>query len=233
MKVNPFIHVPLEFAKLSHEDVKMYFDGTVVLARHKDGGLWKDARPFYIQNGDGVYVNGQFAGEDDKIFKQGQLDVRVVWPEGGLYNYKATTILFGRRTTRQYKKGICPATFFVDNLIGRVAAAGLLPQQIVQANLFQFSLQTVAPLFNPEYPKLGEAYKVVESGKAFFRAISRDLALSMGIDTTSPTLWFRSNPVGTVESPKKIVVTDSIFAQEVSDGLRDSGNINGVSLSAA
>jgi hypothetical protein len=140
------------------------------------------------------------------------------FPEVGLYNYRDSVVHFQRTTTRQNRKGLCGQTavfFGTHHLLKKFIA---LSGGFHDRNHWRWDCKNLTMLFDkPNLLSFPRAFDSVRKLHALNRAFDRNFSLSVGVYSTSPSLWFRRTLIGQAVSPSKIVVRHPVFLEEAKD----------------
>lgn len=214
---------------LSQEDLNLYFADTYLKILLPGSEVF---RYFYIENFEGDYrsgnvqLNGVFSFKENppfdierKTFKSRLLKFDFTFPEPGFYTYKDNAYLYSQRSIRQNKKGIHHINHNISPLLGpsNLTIASNRYSFLPAQRIFGFS-DRVNSLFTSiiSHP-IDKVINKVLKGETLSGVLSRDFAVTIGIKSTTPSIWFKSNLVGDLISPQKIAVLDDIFYQETID----------------
>lgn len=137
-------------------------------------------------------------------------DFEPFFPAAGFYNQKSAFYLH-RKPARQYKKSFCRSLYTAvsfDNLIG-------FPRRDFVADL--------ATIFNPVYPSIEGALKVLEKTRSI--AVNKDFVFARSVieKSKSASVYCLTEYVAEVPFYKYVVkVKSPVFKQELDDLFRGS-----------
>ena len=151
------------------------------------------------------------------------------FPESGLYNLGNSTVYFHRVPKRQTKKGLCLETgqfrYFSNTILdekGNILISSKGPEA--------WRIRGIKEMFaEPKIYTLQEAFFMFKKKKLVSFALDRDFAISLGVKSKSPSLWYKQVLVGEVQSLQLINLFPSLFQQEALDKfLPENVTIDGV-----
>jgi hypothetical protein len=198
-----------QLRELPREDMVKYFDQTYMRA-----SIPKDFEEQYIyiretaENGDSLHIR-----VDGKDLVRSRLDIefKFDFPEIGMYNSTGGPVYILRRPRRQNKKGICMDTLWAKHFNSD------LDMRLFGHGYFKFSCDTLNQAFiNTFYPTWEKAKSLLGKKGLVSIALDKTWVLSLGIWSKTPTLWYRTHPVGEYHE-HAILVKDTLFFQEVKD----------------
>lgn len=232
MKKRPETEVSdtIEYLEVPDEDRNLYFSGTFlkVFVGEEETPNWMQIKEF----GDSR-VSGSHPVLGTQAYDVDSLRFDFSFPEVGMYNYKKSVVHFSRTSNRQNKKGLCQNTgaiFSVDALFHNRYMQ--LPDSFRIRQIWQWRLTNVMSLFgntHPAFPEYSDVYGQIAKCRAFARILSRNFYIAPGIDTNSPSLWYRRSFVGDCVGKREILVRNPAFFEETKDEFLSKG----VSIDAA
>lgn len=145
------------------------------------------------------------------------LDFNV--PKPGFYNYRNSSIYFTRNPVRNHIKGLTSQNVMFQNLMERMFRLDVIPKELYQSHKFQLSTQGLTKLFEEQArPSFIRSLEKIAKNQVFASAISDHLALSPGIISKNPTIWFKTRAIGELDASKAVVypILDA-FVPELTD----------------
>lgn len=154
-----------------------------------------------------------FSQEHGEIFISygGDVDLDFTFPDVGYFQNGNTALKFGRNHMRQWKKGLCDATAYVE-----CPYYGLYP---LKKPLLNAESMTNAFKDRP-IRSIPDALADLNNG-VFSVALNKHFVLGHGKDEKIKWLWFEDQLIAEVNG-EGISLATPIFRQELDDYMRDS-----------
>lgn len=143
-----------------------------------------------------------------------EADLDFSFPEVGYFQNGKRALRFCRNYERQWKKGLCSAT-------GRFIFPYDAIREVSYPQVSQALVEDAFKLF--ESKSLDGAKKFLDEKQAVSVAMSKTMALGVGVKEGDYWLWFEDEPIGEFRNGKVILKVPE-FAQEIKDFLRDTGD---------
>jgi len=205
------------YLNVSVEDLNLYFAQTYLkFPKRENKWFWiqefcgnSDAGPqVVIKTASNSYITRSL--DDEQL--------EFVFPETGLYNFKAGAVFLYRKTERQNKKGLCPGTIGVFNTLNLFKAYHTFPTSFELSQLWRWThLNVNTTLSAHKEPDYEKTYQRVRQLRVFSRAIDKSFFLAQGITNSFPSIWFRNTLIGNCPSKNKVVIQNPAFLQEAID----------------
>lgn len=204
---------------ISNEDLVRYFSGTYVKILPDNADEFR-----YYQIGE---INGSGKKAELSIHQDDQnyqfwllkdLHFDFSFPQSGFYQIEDETVYYAQRPQRQSQKGLnynSHKLLEFYHLIIRNLPRNL---QYFSSNTHLWSCSSLNKIFLKEdllpiEPKISSVFQT----QCMSKALSNDFAISLGVTSKKPQLWFRENIIGRFESPDQITISDDLFLQEAVD----------------
>lgn len=205
---------------LTTEDRKLYFAGTFLRVTDsiKKKSRWGYCHSF--SEGMAIMKFGDGPGAKAEVFplRSSRFNLENFIPKTGAYNTPYSVCLVRRAPTRQTKKGICPDTIKLDSLTHSFASLGWIPNEVYRKDSVSFGVKFLDSVFlDHSYLPITKAFQAIRMYRRLAVAISPDFYLSANPQAENPNLWFRGTSIGEVVSPRRLLVSNQLFAQEAAD----------------
>lgn len=223
------------YPSASYDDLRLYFNNTLVYAKVPDSKSFELLYVAEIQAGPtgiNLYLSTLDGKTPAKPHDIKKVEVEIRYPEAGYLNWRSTVVWISRRSMRQNQKGISSNTVGISNPfydvirqpIRHSPAFKLLDKYSFPQHGRPDIFHALRSMLVSEEPvsKIGDSWNRLSIPKHALvaRAISRKFALSKGVETQYPSLWFDGSLVGYMPSPRKITMGSGdaqMFYQEVAD----------------
>lgn len=141
----------------------------------------------------------------------GDVDLDFTFPEVGYFQHKDHALKFGKNHMRQWKKGICDATAYVE-----CPYYTLYPMKKPLLNV-----ESMESAFKDRpLRSIPDAMADLKNG-IFSVALNKHFVLGHGAKEDVKWLWFEDQPIAEVNG-EGIALATPIFRQELDDYMRDS-----------
>lgn len=143
-------------------------------------------------------------------------------PNTGLFNHNGHALFLFKTPARQWHRGLCASNHEIYNPFRKLFFDGTYHPT--------FGRAVVESIFsNKFYSDIEEAADLIIQSNIFKSlAITRNLMLSKSPTISLPLIWYKTIPVGFVNS-RKFVVEDELYQQEVQDELQRIGRSDWIS----
>lgn len=223
------------FPNASGHDFDLYFKGSWILCSHKTawrGWQWKyvrnieEGRPSVIALGD--------TKRAEYVITEKELQCDFTPLHSGYYPFRKSAVLLWRKPVQSATKGLNLATI---RLLDPFAASSEYMRRRERVKVPEWyrplcdgihedrmTEEILGEILNDPrgMEQLPDALRILEKGFVA-SMLTRGTAVSIGIWSENPTLWFFERPVGEVLSSKRVVVYDKLFVVEVIDTLSPQG----------
>ena len=209
-----------ELKEISADDCNLYYGGTYIRRspKGKNNWAWMHVSSF-LGHGDLLQVvvqkNETMTGEASMI---NEWDWDFSLPEARLYNFRGHTVSFHRTAYRQNRKALCSETMAIYDIFHRLYRV-IIPSEIKQKHCFQLNALNLNLLLQEMQPIPPEkSLLAIMKQQALSRALNGNIALSQGILSKNPTLWYQAMPIGEFSSKKdEVILKVPDFAPEVEE----------------
>lgn len=199
-----------DFQELSTEDLNKYYSNCFL-----NFSFNKEVPKFhYIERfEDEGYLR---FGENKKQSHFTEIKINFSIPESGYYNYQDSSVFFSKKLIKQWKKGICPDSFWFRSF--EIFSSELLKIGVRKGKgTFPWTEEAVnSVLSSPLSCPIGSIDSVLKELKVS-QALSRDFLVSLGVTSIAPQLWFRQRIIGTFTNKRKIKIISPFFKEEAKD----------------
>ena len=132
------------------------------------------------------------------------------FPERLLFNHKGVALEFIRKTTRQYRRGICKDNVQIYSPVRKMFSGDSYP----------WTIHTLVDALNPQYPtSCEEAIKTLDSRSVVSIALSSKFMLTHSFTNEDEYYLFYCNVVIGNFNNGKFHIKHSLFSQEVLDNI--------------
>lgn len=220
------------YPESSTSDLQLYFQGTVIQVRFPYTEEWvlrEIGQIVPTDNGRVIQLRDS-KGVNDTVPIE-QLEVRVTFPPLGYYNWRLGVLYLERLSQRQNKKGMCNTTLRISEqlvqllqqtdskILGTHPVFKLLDKYWFRTPHYSRSLiELISENPIPRFSTISSGWDAITKHvKVLGRALSSQFALSRGIHSAAPALWFDSFLIGEMPDKETILITNPLFFQEASD----------------
>lgn len=138
--------------------------------------------------------------------------------ESGYYNYENFVYLVNKKPARQYKKAIGQESYSITSFFSQIQP---MISPVISHDLkknFSWSAESLSNLFcSPIKKSFSDLLESVFSEQTLVTALNKHIAVSLGITTDIPNIWFHDTLVGLFVQPTKIQILEDNFTQEMID----------------
>ena len=228
----------MNLLELSMDDLNLYFAGTCVKMfmsdadkerlKTKDG--WISVRKFECQMNEenavpkwNIFVFPQmdfYSGNIRPILLEKPDQFVTKLPYTGHYNFKSSSVLISRTICRQNKKGIYDGTYNATPFVSMFNKIINFPLSFKLQHNFSLRPTDIEQITRTKFQDLQKTFVDIKASRVFSRAVSPDILLSVGLKTRNPSLWIGKSYVGSMVSPKELVVEVPVLFEEAREKLR-------------
>jgi hypothetical protein len=165
---------------------------------------------------DGFHRFTDMYGMEIRLLHNTETDVICVHPEKGLFNSPTRMYYFYKLPNRQYRRGVCKDNCSIIDPVYEL----WVPKNYFSGNLLYFA-------FNPHYPDIQSAMKLLRNREAASVAFTKDFGLCLSVTGNKDDLflWYHDTMIGKIDKKDQVTIGNPHFEQEVLDNMKQFGGL--------
>jgi len=206
--------------ELDAHDLELYLYGSYIKTLIPDSPQFEYARcDKVIGHGkSSVFRLTNSKGNIEFPFRELEFDFS--FPKSGYYNLERECFLYRQNPMRQYKKGLCSDNHSIYHMLSKILSKYTFSwcKWIPNYNLDVWKSGYLNSLFlTQDSRSIRTRIAKILKGQQVSIALNRDFAISQGIISKNPTIWFRDRIIGELKHPETVEIKNEIFMQEAID----------------